>query len=149
MKVIKLLPPIKLAWPRHVCFIEITIQRQENEWSCPYILGLSIFASVSGIFRFNFRNSWRMVIFGTVLMEWWFLEQFWWSGDFWNSSDGVVIFGTVLTEWWVLEQFWRSGDFWDRSDGVVILEPFWRSGDFWTVLTQWWFFNSSDGVVIL
>jgi hypothetical protein len=23
----------------------------------------------------------------------------------------VVIFGTVLTEWWFLEQFWRSGDF--------------------------------------
>jgi hypothetical protein len=21
------------------------------------------------------------------------------TGDFWNSSDGVVIFGTVLTEW--------------------------------------------------
>jgi hypothetical protein len=58
------------------------------------------------------------------------LEQFWRSGDFCNSSGGVVIFGTVLTEWWFLEQFWRSGDFWNSFDGVVI---------FGTVLTEWWF----------
>ena len=59
----------------------------------------------------TFWNSFDgVVIFGTVLTEWWFLEQFWRNGDFWNSFDGVVIFGTVLTEWW----------FWNSFDGMVI-----------------------------